>query len=344
MGAPNPILTSLLLRDSLQGRDRDGVFSATATGPVRYLDEDGLAGYWAEEGSTNLFSNPVTGNGTTGLNTALSDRAFDVVPVPAALPGWLGPLVTHCFRATATGDQGSATSVFLSQEITFTANPFAAQVMVYVPTAFSAPSIQFTATNLAGATIQPTAVDMGIRDQWQLVANTRFTPAADLAGSLQLLQSGGWLTDEEIYFVCIQYEQKAYSTSPAAGSFGSGYSWASTAHASASTRAATDLSVPCPLPGSLIVRYWDGAAWQAHYTTSLGAFGTYGSLSHDGTSLHLSVSSHELVVRDLLIYDAPLSDAQRAIVLDALDNEATEGELWGLFAGNPYTFFQLRPY
>lgn len=73
----NPCLLHLPLRNDLVGRDRNGIVTATANGPVRFSAD----GYFAEEATTNYVRNPRGGstsfwsisNGTRTFNTGVDD-------------------------------------------------------------------------------------------------------------------------------------------------------------------------------------------------------------------------------------------------------------------------------
>lgn len=424
MGALNPLLTSLLLRDSLQGRDRAGLFTATAAGPVRYDD----AGLIVEPAVTNYVLNPIAGVDTSSWSKHADIALNRVTSLPAPLPGWLGTVVTTGFELVANADISGSGVVLVEAGATLgSAIPHTHSWYVYVPSAFSATQIIGVAASLTGATanVNGTA-DMGSRNGWQRIAGTVTPDAGDLSGAFSLRLNGGtMLAGERLYFTCAAVQPESVLTSPAVGSMGAGYAWAGTAHNSVSTRAETGLSIPnaghiSALRGALVarVRLNDAPSGQREIVQAVLFSGTAGSdflalnrgtgatsprfqsRSNGGSFISanaigaLSVGQRAAVwgawtegtiaaavgtdglvsaardvpvgtfgsndiqigraaagsallsglLRDLLIYDAPLSDARRAIVLDALDDEATEEELWGLFAGNPYTFFQLRPY
>lgn len=416
-------MTSLLLRDSLQGRDRSGLFTATATGPVRYDD----AGLIIEPAVTNAISNPVVAIST---NNWFSSAEFDVARVttlPAPLPEDLAGITT-AYRVTANQDiTGSLSIQVASMGGTWSsAGAHTNSVYIYVPTAFGGTAIELRNSNFTGSSQTAGTTDLGVRDDWQRVIAGMVLDAGDLTGSITLrMTSGTMLTGQQLWIVGAQSEPGTVATSLAVGDMGPGYAWGGTAHNSVSTRAETGLTIPhaghiSALRGALVarVRLNDAPSGQRGIIRVVLYSGTAGSdllalnratgatsprfqsRSNGGSFISanaigaLSVGQRAAVwgvwtegtiaaavgtdglvsaardvpagtfgsndiqigresagstllsglLSDLLIYDAPLSDARRAIVLDALDNEATEDELWGLFAGNPYTFFQLRPY
>lgn len=417
MGALNPLLTSLLPRDSLQGRDRDGLFSATATGPVRY-DDDGLI---VEPAVTNYVRNPIAGTGTTSIGGTAQSSVDRVTSLPAPLPGWLGPAVTTGILVTCTSSAMGNLALFSADPAS--AIPHTIQAHVWLPSALSATGIALRVGQFAGVTPVDYPASMALRDQWQPVIGA-FTPdAGDLSGNVIVRVTDGTMqVGEQIWVTVVAMQPESVATSPAVGSIGPGYSWASTPHNSASTRALTVATIPVAghldtVRGSVVARvklHYDTDSHQRVLSagsissndylslnardgnndnvrlTSVIAGGTardatnpaltvgqaatlYGEWETDTLGLAInegakttanrvevptgSVTGADIAIgstgtvqalggslSDLLIYDAALSDARRALVLDALDNEATEDELWGLFAGNPYTFFQLRPY
>lgn len=240
MGALNPLLTSLLLRDSLQGRDRDGVFSATATGPVRY-DDNGLI---VEPGVTNRVQNPVCGVNTTNW---LSSAEFDVARVtslPAPLPDGLSGITT-AYRVTANQDITGSLSIQVATigGTWSSAGAHTNSVYIYVPTAFGGTAIELRSTNFTGSSQTVGTTDLGVRDDWQRVIAGMVLDAGDLTGAVTLrMTSGTMLTGQQLWIVGVQSEPGTVATSLAVGDMGPGYSWAGTPHNSASVRAATVLT------------------------------------------------------------------------------------------------------
>lgn len=420
----NPLLTSLLLRDSLQGRDRDGVFSATATGPVRY-DDDGLI---VEPGTTNYALNPVGVGVLSDAWSVNANCALDAVALPAPLPPELvGAGIDTCFRVTMT-DNLSPQLLASGAVAPLSATGHVFSWLVYVPSAVTASIVQVTANNYVGASSAPGTVDLSLRDQWQWVVGSITPAAGDLSGQVGIRFTGGTMqSGESIYWVAPQMQAGSVRTSfvpwrDGMGNILPGYSWAGTPHASASVRAATNASIVAAghintLHGSVFARttpHYDTGAAQRVMVTGItdtgdrlvvdprssgvarivsnvsGATGRTASTTEaaigdrsavyaewDAASVGIALNSGSKTttsrvetptgvnagtlitigkndasslwlggsLSDLLIYDAPLSDARRAIVLDALEAEATEDDLWALFeTGSPYTFFQLRPY
>ena len=241
MGLLNPVTTVLPLRDSLQGRDRSGPFSATATGPVRY-DDDGLI---IEPGTTNYVPNPVAGVNTTGWVPNANTIINRITSLPAPLPDRLGPLVTTGFEVVATADISTANVALAGTPATLNAAvPHSHSWYVYVPAAFSGTQINGVAASFNGATnITNGTADLQIRDVWQQISGTVTPDAGDLVGAFSLRLNGGTMfAGERIVFSCVAVQPESVPSSPAVGSMGPGYSWAGTPHYSASVRAATVLT------------------------------------------------------------------------------------------------------
>lgn len=239
MGLLNPVTTVLPLRDSLQGRDRSGLFSATATGPVRYDD----AGLIIEPGTTNYVPNPIGGvNGTGWVGSDANWERVRVDELPGPLPGWLAPITTG-FRVTALADISGINTVMAT---THTVNVAAAgdytvMGLLWIPSEMNHVDLTVLAFSFSGSTAPFDAnVDMGLRDQWQIVTNPLTVDAGDLNGQWGLqLRSGTITTGQHFYVTCCAIQPGSVPTSPAVGSMGPGYSWAGTPHGSASVRAAT---------------------------------------------------------------------------------------------------------
>ena len=251
MGLLNPVTTVLPLRDSLQGRDRSGLFSATATGPVRYREEDGLEGYWAEGGTTNLFTNPTAGVVTTGWGAGANRTLTRETSLPGPLPDGLATIVTTGFLVVADQDFASGADI-LSCNVTLNSAAHSAAFYVWIPSVWTGGQLALQANDFAGVGGTTSInLDMSTRDQWQRVRLENWTPASgDLAGRvvLRCTASPGFLSGQYVYIAANQLEQKPYTTSycplldPLTGNPLPGYSWAGTPHYSASVRAATVLT------------------------------------------------------------------------------------------------------
>lgn len=114
------------------------------------------------------------------------------------------------------------------------------------------------------------------------------------------------------------------------------------------TKVANGGAVPAVGVDSILWGEWDSSTLYAQQDSSPLVTASANTPSGVPSSSSLYIGGGSLANRELngyigpvAIYDAPLSDARRALVNTAIDNG---NDLWSLFAGNPYTFFQLRPY
>ena len=409
MGLLNPVTTVLPLRDSLQGRDRSGLFSATATGPVRYREEDGETGYWAEKGTTNLFQNPIPSGGTNGWSVAgagtLSYANADGETYIAVerVSGAMG-------IQSATSDAPAMSS---GQSISV-------QCQLRSPNATLALCIRvrfYDGANGSGAQVGSDALgtSKSVGADWVDFAYTAVAPASTVSARVTFLNSETGTPGDQLHMRRAQQELNGYVTSfcpqldPLTGNPMPGYSWAGTPHASASVRSGSHISIPVAghldtVQGEVYLTHRELETARTTNLTmlSIGAWNSdvndHISLHHNSTLLRFSletdgvsslavqsgkfvrgdwqcmsadwsesdiavtaddgtrvsgirnapptgVPSAEIInianepnsnasmglYRDLLIYDAPLSDARRAIVLDAVANDADMDELWALF-------------
>ena len=120
--------------------------------------------------------------------------------------------------------------------IALTATDHTLGIWVYVPSGYdgNAPYIRLDNFDPNSANV---TVDMTKRDQWQVVSASVALTGPDLAGNPKIhLPAGSPSTGKFIYVDGWQIEEKAYPTPPFDGSFGDGYSWTGTAHASTSIR------------------------------------------------------------------------------------------------------------
>lgn len=94
-----------------------------------------------------------------------------------------------------------------------------------------------------------------------------------------------------------------------------GYAQIGGAHASASTRTAAEIAIPCDAPAAVSLRYSeDGDTWTTAHLTSLPAtLGTYGSIDHDGSDLVIT-SSRALWIGPVWAFAAPLTGTEIGIL------------------------------
>lgn len=251
----NPALLHLPLRSGLDGRDRNGIVSATASGPVRFTAD----GYYAEEGTSNLIPNPsfeVDTAGWQGSNATISRVTTDAKSGSAACR------VVTINAAPGEGLLFSGTTLLAAvagQTWTLTAWVKGSGVIT--------PRIS-ERNNLGNDLGSFNEASVTLTNDWQRISYTR-----------TLAQTGctyirpSFVTDplgsaqNVTFFVdSIQLEQKAYATSYCDGSLGTGYSWAGTAHASASSRAESHIQI----------------ATAGHFASTRGALALRGSVPAQG--------------------------------------------------------------
>lgn len=220
-----------------------GIF--TGVDPIRF---DG--GLWLEEGTTNYIANPRAGSNTTGWFT-YGDRTLSRDTTKA----YIG---SASFKVEASTTIASMNYFMSATGITIGATgSVTASAMVYVPTSWTGGDICIDARGFGLGSPSQANVDMSKKGQWQRVSTT-FT-ASSTSGEVHLTSVSSMPSGQPVNFTNIQLENKSYATSYCDGSLGTGYSWAGTAHASTSTRAASSASVPTagiisPVAGAIAFR------------------------------------------------------------------------------------------
>ena len=221
-------------------------------GPPNASPSVSRAVFWVEEATTNLFPNPSAEVNTTGAavtagltlsrSTAvayLGAASFQVdhdgnttkriVIETIGTLGYTGSVRTFIASVWARG----AAAVYVDLAVTYTD-----------ATATTTSTVNYTLTGAWQRLVTPTvALDASKTVQ-------RFTLSVRLNGN----QAAG-----TFYCDCAQVEEKSYATSYCDGSLGTGYTWAGTAHASASSRAVALVSVPAanhytPNTGAMLAR------------------------------------------------------------------------------------------
>ena len=230
----NPALLHLPLRTGLDGRDRNGIVTATAVGPVRFTAD----GYFAEEGTTNLVANPSTEVDTSNIFPGTGDAG------QISRETGFGYSGNACMKVTAPGlaaGEGviyrSLTGLGTTSTRTFVGSLYArGSGVVDVWTRAQYADVSITEGEKTFVTLT---------NNWQrIVAPAVTTDPAKTLHFLQVMCRTRSVAAVEFWVDAAQIEEKSYATSYADGSMGTGYSWAATAHNSASTRAGTVLRVP----------------------------------------------------------------------------------------------------
>lgn len=225
----------------LSGNDNDGTVAyAVGQRGQSSLDDAGDGAMAFEEGTTNLVTNPsvevnTTGYGTFGAETLASSADF-------------AKFGTKSLKVTKNGGAGSSIFNWTVTGLFSAGVTYAVSAYIYIPAASTWPNdwtLRWESTDLTGATqTYPTTVASSVRDTWTRIV-TLITPAADVTGTIRLRTAAGSTPPSGaiLYVDGFQIEAKPAATSYCDGSLGTGYSWASTAHASASTRVASKVTV-----------------------------------------------------------------------------------------------------
>lgn len=187
---------------------------------------------WVEEGTTNYIANPRAESNTTGWFT-YGDRTLSRDTTKA----YIG---SASFKVEASTTIASMNYFMSATGITIGATgSVTASAMVYVPTSWTGGDICIDARGFGLGSPSQANVDMSKKGQWQRVSTT-FT-ASSTSGEVHLTSVSSMPSGQPVNFTNIQLENKSYATSYCDGSLGTGYSWAGTAHASASTRTVTSV-------------------------------------------------------------------------------------------------------
>ena len=253
----NPVLLHLPLRNNLNGRDRNGIVTATAFGPVRFTAD----GYYAEEGTTNLILNP--GFEVSAANTLVANGATITRVTTDPYSGSACGQVVTPGVVNNEGIQwptGNSIGIAAGQPMIAHARvkaPLGAKMQYWLRLTLDDASVTDTViTTFTGTgSWQPVVTPSLVVPSGRTVNIAYLMVRTDSVSVGAAPQAITFLVDDG------QIEAKAYATSFCMGSMGAGYSWAGTAHASASTRAAAYLTLPSasalginPTSGAIAVR------------------------------------------------------------------------------------------
>lgn len=284
----------------------DGPAAGTASGALRWRPghRAGTQAAFVEEGTTNLTANPAWG--------------LYVAPWTATGGAGSGRKTTewkHHGPASWKLVGSGAASCVLYYNGTFPATPHTASAVVFNDASSARDfDIRYNGTSPGGA------VTLAAGEVGQVSAPFTGTGTSVAVGVRPTTAPGA---DVAHYIGHFQVEAKDHATSPCPelnpdGSLKAGYSWTGPEHNSASTRAATTLMLPCEAPASVACRYSEdgGETWQVGYLETLGALGTYGSITHDGTNLVIS-SGRSLLVGPVFAFGTALSADEQATLAGA---------------------------
>lgn len=224
---------------SLIGRDRSGPVTLTGSGALRAVPIDGTTGWLVEEATTNLAANPLAVNNSAGWSIYSG-------AIGSFLGGrtevWEGGTVYNALCDGTASSQGLSASSASSLGITGEAASYIGAItLVGAGTVFV--RIRVTYTDATFTEGDNTVVTLSASPQ-RIVALPAIANPAKTISFINVMARTVNLQAAEITGSLAQIEKKAYCTTLAAGSLGPGYAWTGPAHASASTRAASILTVP----------------------------------------------------------------------------------------------------
>lgn len=294
---------------SLDGRDRSGVITASASGALRYATgQNGQQAFFIEEGTTNYFTNPVLNSASTGWQAFASvDLAMTSGRVSTQTD--MSPFVWEVVCTDAVGAAGSSVINFINVTTGALTGSITPSSVVKANRAISVSLItRMKYTDLSQedtiviAALPTTATRITFPTATINAGKTLATVFAMVSVYQPNLQVG-----DTIWQTKAQIENKAYATSYCDGSLGTGYAWTGTAHASTSTRAASGVTIPTANhlnkdQGELWVRVsygpadTDTAARYAVYHTSFGVNRLYVQRIVSSKKLSIGFGSSENVL------------------------------------------------
>ena len=216
---------------SLAYRDRAGLGSLVASGPVRYEDD----AYVAEEGTTNLIPDPMPTTPIPGAGNSTSS-----IVAKGGVPS--GFASKHIITNIVSGQIIANPIIIPTGYKTGGSHTISAYLSVDTPENFSLLRLHIfvrytdATTSSASGLVTPSTTPQ--RAEVLLTPNGGKTVDTYYAYVYATTSVAGQVA----YISSLQFEQKAYATSfcpqlDGSGNLLPGYTWAGTAHASASTRA-----------------------------------------------------------------------------------------------------------
>ncbi len=269
-----------------------GVFAIT--GPERYD-----SGLWLERAGANLVVNPSLETGTTGWLGWDSATFTRETGDPQATG-------SYCAQAIEVGGAGKSggTRYNLTHSTT---GDFVMSCDVWLVSGAS--DCYITVQNQAFSTQQIQAFTATPTKQRISLA----LPSLAAHTSLIMLVRRASPVAGTIRVDALDLEAGLIPSSHIDGSLGGGYAWGSTAHASASTRAASSAAVTMTEPVSVACWYreaYSGAKTFA-YLDTLGQLGDYGDISYAAGDLTIS-TSRNLVIGPFAAFDRALTATEQA--------------------------------
>jgi hypothetical protein len=303
-------LISYPLDGTYQGRGILDTLTASRAGAVRF--EQGRS--YIEEGTVNACINPIP-SATTGWTAS-------GVSTIGAVAGWIsitrtnntgiGLITTPSTAACPAASAGQVWTISarLRRNVN-TANIIQIRVRWYA-------GASGTGTLLRTDTSPALTIPLDSVGSVQTLLCAA-APATTVSFDVTFVATTGTLTSGDSYSATeIQFEQKDHATpsTPAldgGGVLQPGNAWNGTAFASASTRTAGELVLPCDRqPAAVALRYSeDGVTYRTLYTESLGqVIGTYGSLAWSNGALRIT-TTRLLWVDRVFAYDTVLNPREQ---------------------------------
>jgi hypothetical protein len=196
------------------------------------------AAFWVEEGTTNLATNPSAETNMTNIAASWGGSTCTRTTVAAYIGNTAVDVVT-----AASGGSGTVYYTAAGQNTigaTYTSSmclraATSADVGKTVALRYYVRYTDATDENWGTSTV------VTLTDSWQRAVCTATMRADKTTDIVRITALSTNTTAPHFYTDAAQIEEKSYATSYCDGSLGSGYTWAGTAHASASTRASTQV-------------------------------------------------------------------------------------------------------
>jgi len=196
----------------------------------------GTRGVVVEEATTNLWVNPSFETNTTGWTNNGLDT-WERITTDSVF----GTCCGRMYELAIEGDESVTTDeIAVTTGLTYTMSAYIKKVE-----SDGTGSIRIVWRTAAHAFISS---DISLFESgthgWKRYALTVTAPALAAYAALLVTPVGATVGSEiEVLVDAVQFELKAYATSYCDGSLGSGYAWTGAAHASTSTRAATEVNL-----------------------------------------------------------------------------------------------------
>lgn len=258
-------------------------------------------GQWGDawrghEATTNLVPNPSFETDTSGWNGFGAPSTFAVSSAQAQD----GVSSLHVV-SSGSGLQGLGQAIVASGG-TYPPGAYTIFAWVYGAGAAIGRDIFIQMNVLGGASaMSPSQAVMPVVAGWQRVVLTHTIVATDRTRIDVYCRVNHGAAGESVYWDAVQLEQRDHATAFTTGS-----------------RAAPTVNVPYDgTLGSVLIRYAENDTPAVAHLTAPGPVGTYGQLTHDGSTITLT-SDRDLTVESVLVYAEPLpsSEVDRISTID----------------------------